>query len=93
MGKATKQVKDLALHPKNPRKISKERLQLLGRSMLEFGDISGIVFKCYGIEIDPHYCDIIVARWEKYTGQKSKLLGSAVKTKTKTKKKRRIEPS
>lgn len=44
MGKATKQVKDLALHPKNPRKISKERLQLLGRSMLEYGDISGIVF-------------------------------------------------
>lgn len=37
--------------------------------------------KCYGMEIDPHYCDIIVERWEKYTGMKAKLLGSTVKTK------------
>lgn len=25
--------------------------------------------KCYGMEIDPHYCDIIIARWEKFTGK------------------------
>ncbi|MCP4599231.1 MAG: site-specific DNA-methyltransferase [Proteobacteria bacterium] len=25
--------------------------------------------KCYGMEIDPHYCDIIIKRWEEYTGQ------------------------
>lgn len=37
--------------------------------------------KCYGMEIDQHYCDIIVERWEKYTGMKAKLLGSTVKTK------------
>jgi DNA modification methylase len=29
---------------------------------------------CYGMEIDPKYCDVIVKRWEDYTGQKSKLL-------------------
>ncbi len=29
---------------------------------------------CYGMEIDPVYCDVIVARWEKYTGKKAKLL-------------------
>lgn len=23
---------------------------------------------CYGMEIDPHYCDIIITRWAKYTG-------------------------
>lgn len=23
--------------------------------------------KCYGIEIDPHYCDVIIARWEKFS--------------------------
>lgn len=28
----------------------------------------------FGMEIDPHYCDIAVARWEKYTGQKAVLL-------------------
>ena len=27
--------------------------------------------KCYGMEIDPHYCDVIVKRWEDYTGQKA----------------------
>jgi site-specific DNA-methyltransferase (adenine-specific) len=26
---------------------------------------------CYGIEIDPHYCDVIIKRWENYTGQKA----------------------
>ena len=29
--------------------------------------------KCYGMEIDPHYCDVIVKRWEDYTGKKAKL--------------------
>jgi DNA modification methylase len=26
---------------------------------------------CYGIEIDPHYVDVAVKRWEKYTGRKA----------------------
>jgi len=25
--------------------------------------------KCFGMEIDPHYCDVIIARWEKFTGK------------------------
>lgn len=25
--------------------------------------------KCYGMELDPHYCDIILARWEEFTGK------------------------
>tara|TARA_Y100000310_G_scaffold311413_1_gene357656 strand:- start:179 stop:1357 length:1179 start_codon:yes stop_codon:yes gene_type:complete len=27
--------------------------------------------KCYGMEIDPHYCDVIVKRWEQFTGGKA----------------------
>ena len=27
--------------------------------------------KCYMIEIDPHYCDVIIARWEKLTGKQA----------------------
>lgn len=27
--------------------------------------------KCYGMEIDPHYCDVIFTRWENYTGKKA----------------------
>lgn len=27
--------------------------------------------KCYMMELDTHYCDVIIARWEKHTGQKA----------------------
>lgn len=30
--------------------------------------------KCFMMELDPHYCDVIVARWEKYTDKKAVLL-------------------
>jgi len=30
---------------------------------------------CYGMEISPQYCDVIVNRWEKLTGKKAKLVG------------------
>lgn len=33
--------------------------------------------KCFMMELDPHYCDVIVARWEKYTGRQAKLVSSA----------------
>ena len=33
--------------------------------------------KCYGIEIDPHYCDVIVKRWEEYTGNKAERIEAA----------------
>ena len=25
--------------------------------------------KCYGMEIDPHYCSVIIERWQNYTGK------------------------
>lgn len=27
--------------------------------------------KCYGMELDTHYCDVIVKRWEEFTGKKA----------------------
>lgn len=30
--------------------------------------------KCYTMEFDPHYCDVIIARWEKLTGKKARKL-------------------
>ena len=29
--------------------------------------------KCYGMELDTHYCDVIVKRWEEFTGKKAEL--------------------
>jgi len=29
---------------------------------------------CYMMEIDPIYCDVIIQRWEEYTGNKAELL-------------------
>ena len=29
---------------------------------------------CYMMELDPHYIDVIIERWENFTGQKAKLL-------------------
>jgi DNA modification methylase len=29
--------------------------------------------KCYGVELDPKYCDVIVKRWEQFTGKKAEL--------------------
>jgi len=33
--------------------------------------------KCYGMEIDPHYCDVIVKRWEDFTGNKAERIERA----------------
>lgn len=30
--------------------------------------------KCFMMELDPHYCDIIIARYEKFTGKKAELI-------------------
>lgn len=29
--------------------------------------------KCRMMELDPHYCDVIVRRWEEFTGRKAEL--------------------
>jgi len=29
---------------------------------------------CYGMELDPHYCRIVIARWEAFTGLKAEKL-------------------
>ncbi len=40
--------------------------------------------RCFGMEIDPHYVDVIVTRWEAFTGKKAKLATHA-KTQAKVK--------
>ena len=33
--------------------------------------------KCYMCELDPHYCDVIITRWENLTGKKAVLLSNS----------------
>jgi DNA modification methylase len=40
--------------------------------------------KCYGMEIDPHYCSVIIERWEKFSGKKAILEQTEVKDGQKT---------
>ena len=37
--------------------------------------------KCYGMELDEKYCDVIINRWEQFTGKKSELLNAKTKIK------------
>ena len=37
-------ISDLTSHPKNPRKITDKQLQMLEKSLKEFGDLSGVIF-------------------------------------------------
>jgi DNA modification methylase len=30
--------------------------------------------RCFGMEIDPHYCDVILKRWEDFTGESANLV-------------------
>jgi len=32
---------------------------------------------CYGMELDPKYCDVIVKRWEDFTGKRAELVNKA----------------
>ena len=35
--------------------------------------------KCYGMELDENYCDVIIERWEQFTGKKAELLNGETK--------------
>ena len=35
---------------------------------------------CYGMELDPGYCDVVVQRWEDFSGQKAERIKATKKT-------------
>lgn len=39
--------------------------------------------RCYMMEVTPHYCDVIIERWEKLTGEKAVLLNGGTEVENK----------
>jgi hypothetical protein len=74
-----KKISELVFAEYNPRQLSKEQFQQIKDSIARFGIVDPIIVnsnkdrKCYGMELDPHYCDVIVKRWEEFTGKKAEL--------------------
>ena len=50
---------------------SKSVLDLFGGSGTTLIACEEMERKCFSMELDPHYCDVIIARWEKLTGKEA----------------------
>lgn len=46
-------------------------LDLFGGSGTTMIAAEGLGRRCYMLELDPHFCDVIIARWEKLTGKEA----------------------
>lgn len=57
---------------KNSSRIGENVLDLFGGSGSTLMACEQIGRKCYTMELDPHYCDVIIDRWEQFTGKKAK---------------------
>lgn len=66
-----KPIKLLARLMTNSSKDGDNILDLFGGSGSTLITAEQLGRKCYMMEIDPHYCDVIIARWEKLTGAKA----------------------
>lgn len=66
-----KPVKLLARLIRNSSNVGDCVLDLFGGSGSTMMACEQIGRKCYTNELDPHYCDVIIERWEQYTGKKA----------------------
>jgi DNA modification methylase len=58
----------------NSSKMEDNILDLFGGSGSTLIACEKLNRKCYMMELDEHYCDVIVKRWEDYTGKKAELM-------------------
>lgn len=56
---------------KNSSRKGEEVLDLFGGSGTTMIAAEQLGRRCYMMELDPHYCDVIIARWEKLTGREA----------------------
>lgn len=69
-----KPIKLLARQVKNSSKVGETVLDLFGGSGSTLITCEQLGRKCYMMEYDPQYLDVIIERWENFTGQKAKLI-------------------
>jgi site-specific DNA-methyltransferase (adenine-specific) len=69
-----KPIKLFARLIKNSSKIGENVLDIFGGSGSTLIACEQLKRKCYMCELDEHYCDVIIQRWENFTGQKAVLL-------------------
>lgn len=66
-----KPVKLIAYQMKNSSRRGEVVLDLFGGSGTTLIAAEQLGRRAYLMELDPHYCDVIIARWEKLTGRKA----------------------
>ena len=59
---------------KNSSKTGDSVLDIFGGSGSTLIACEQLKRKCYTVELDPHYCDVIIQRWENLTGQIAELV-------------------
>lgn len=69
-----KPVKLIAYLIRNSSRKGDAILDLFGGSGTTIVAAEQLGRKCYTMELDPHYCDVILSRWEKLTGRQAVLL-------------------
>ena len=71
-----KPLKLIARQIRNSSQPGEKVLDLFGGSGTTLIACEQMDRKCFMMEFDPHYADVIVDRWEKMTGEKAKLVSS-----------------
>jgi DNA modification methylase len=66
-----KPIKLIARQVKNSSRIGEKVLDLFGGSGSTIITCEQLNRKCYTMEYDPHYVDVIIERWENFTGEKA----------------------
>jgi DNA modification methylase len=66
-----KPLKLIARQVRNSSQPGEKVLDLFGGSGTTLIACEQMDRQCFMMEFDPHYADVIVARWEKMTGQKA----------------------
>lgn len=73
-----KPIKLIARLIKNSSRPDEKVLDLFGGSGSTIMACEQLGRKCYTMEYDPKYADVIIQRWEEYTGRKATLIGEEI---------------